>query len=140
MEYKDSTLLNISTYTNYIVHNSLREVIELKTEVKVLGKLLNKSRYAILTTQRLLLFENREKYLNKKKPTKQYTIIDHDFQVNSNRLQILSNSKIVFIELSYPSSELAIVRISYLYIVYYSIGGSQLMSSKQLSIKLKSVE
>lgn len=125
---KDTSLLNISTYTNYIVHNSLKEVIELKTEVKRIGKLLNKSRYAILTTQRFLLFDNREKYLNKKKPNKQYAISDHDFQVNSNILQIHSNAKEILIELEYPSSILAIVSLFLVLLLNDSTGGNQLMN------------
>ena len=103
----DRSRLNISTYTNYIVNNHVRENIELKNEVKIKGLLFNKNRYAILTTHRFLIFENRERYLNKKKPDKNFPIYDYEFTVDSNVLKIQKDSKIVK-EYIFPSIEIAI--------------------------------
>ena len=90
----DKSRLNVSTYTNYIVSNHIRENIELKNEVKTRGFLFDKNRYAVLTTHRFLLFENREKYLNKKKPHKNYTLTDYEFSVHGPVLKVLKNENL----------------------------------------------
>ena len=103
----DKSRLNVSTYTNYIVSNHIRENIELKNEVKTRGFLFDKNRYAVLTTHRFLLFENREKYLNKKKPHKNYTLTDYEFSVDGPVLKVLKNEALVK-EFIFSSIEIAI--------------------------------
>ena len=103
----DKSRLNVSTYTNYIVSNHIRENIELKNEVKTRGFLFDKNRYAVLTTHRFLLFENREKYLNKKKPHKNYTLTDYEFSVDGPVLKVHKSEALVK-EFIFSSIEIAI--------------------------------
>ena len=87
------TCLDISTYTNYIIHKNIKETIELKNEVKSKGKIFNHNRYAVLTSLRLLIYENKEKYLNKKQPGKNFILLECEFTTNSNILKIKNSKK-----------------------------------------------
>ena len=103
----DKSGLDISIYTNYIVNNCIREHIELKNEVKTKGVIFDKNRYAILTSYRFLVFANREAYLNKKKPRKEFKLIEHDFIVDSDSIQILKEGNVLK-EYIFPTIEIAV--------------------------------
>lgn len=57
-----------STDENYYVANNIKEQIELKNIVQTKGFLYLRERFAILTTTRMLVFENKDKFLHKKNP------------------------------------------------------------------------
>lgn len=103
----EKSVLDISVYTNYIVNNCIREHIELKNEVKTKGVIFDKNRYAILTSHRFLVFANREAYLNKKKPRKEFNLTEHDFVVDSDTIQILKEGNVLK-EYIFPTIEIAV--------------------------------
>jgi hypothetical protein len=57
-----------STDENYYLANNIKEQIELKNIVQTKGRFYFKQRFAILTTSRMLVFENKDKFLHKKNP------------------------------------------------------------------------
>lgn len=48
--------------------NNIKEQIQLKNDVKTKGRLMFKQRYAVLTLERFLLYENKERFLLKREP------------------------------------------------------------------------
>jgi len=62
--------LNVSDI-NYLIVNNIREEVFLKNIIQTKGILGYKKRFAVLTTNRLVYFHNKEKFLNKK-PHKVY--------------------------------------------------------------------
>ncbi len=48
--------------------NNIKEQIYLKNDVKTRGRLFYKQRYAVLTEKKLLMWENKERFLMKREP------------------------------------------------------------------------
>ena len=79
---------NKNANLDFIYYENNLELIQLKNEIGSKKLMITHNDYAILTNCRILIYKDKNSFLNKEKPKQNYTFQEYNFEIEGKEFRI----------------------------------------------------